>query len=867
MKSTHLLLLCILWSGGQLSAQEAVRLLVNGEPFDRRSGEVLLNPGSMNRLSIDATPPVSGRLRVSVELRSAAAQAVLQTKWLDKDSPRADIALGPLSAPQEYEFEAGAVYQKGYRLQVRVDMESGRTVFHQAFTQVHGLIAGKGQQGMGEVDPPAQRIRMLAGGPEREFYNPLYASLGPLSLRLAEPVLVSQDHLEIQARLNQGETPSRMTAVLLVKSGSRTLLNQKTELVRGTWLKVPVDCRRWPAGAYEIALEPYVDGRAWTDGPSVTYRRHTVDPRQVPVSPFSAWSLRRDAARTEIRVTDFRAAAKKFGGSAAESNQWRWTETPGGGVALSSDGDYRGAPLTLRFPATGAYAVFARFEGALWSGAGSPGAGGFVQVGKQGIVRSVPPGALGEDTFIEAADLTGDAVYIAPSRDPKARLVSLRLVPVTAESVRQYYDETRNPPLPMYTVNDWAEYFGLSWSRLLPDQFDAIVCAQNELGVKTIGWSVGRSWVEYHSRLPQAKTFPCVPYEEARRSPKYPNDSYDYGPRIVMINQYDPLEAVYAGRGRCRSGIWPWLGMQRHYSENYYGGIFSCPFYRENPRWRRVAKNGKADGLSYFYPEVRKERVDILMEVAERGADGLIVGVDRQPPMLLYEPELVKQFRDKTGIDPLKIDGSSRAPYTEWIRFRAGFFTETLRELQSRLAPLRQRTGKPIPVAIRIPSVGLYFNLAQGLDVEAWCREGLIQQLQLDPLEEFNAKGRHDVRPYLEIGRRHGVPVIGGMGSTSLLGATPRVVTAGLRRARGLHMAGVDGIDMYETEMLSVSTPLRFLLPLFGNPARLEQFLNESNIDAVYPVDAGNAAAGHDNHSVWRPGWGWEVTGFGGRSL
>jgi hypothetical protein len=867
MTSTKLALFCLLLFCRQLSAQGDIRLFVNGDPLDKRSGEILLNPGTMNRVSVEAAPPDSSKLRVTVELRSATARSVTETKWLNQESPRVDVALGPLAAPQEYDFEAGAVYQKGYRLLVHVSSESGRTFFHQVFSQVHGLIAGKGQQGMGEVDPPAQRLRMMAGGPEREVYNPLYASLGPLSLRLAESVLVSQNDLEIQARLNEGETPSRMTAILLVTSGSRTLLNQKAELVRGTWFKVPVDCRQWPPGEYRVALQPYVEGRAWTDGPAVTYRRRPVDPLRLPISPFSAWSLRRDPARAEIRITDFRSAAKTFGGLAAESNKWRWTEASGGHVALSSDGDFRGAPLALRFPTTGTYAVFARFEGDLWSGAGSPGAGGYVQVGKQGIIRSVPPGAVGEDTFMEAADLTGDAVFIAPSRDPKAKLISLRLVPVSAESVGQYYDETRNPPLPMYTVNDWAEYFGVSWSRLLPDQFDSIVCAQTELGIKSIGWSVGRSWLEYHSRLPQEKTFPCVPYEEARRSPNYPNDSYDYGPRIVMINQYDALEAVYAGRGRCQGEIWPWLGMQRHYSEQFYGGMFACPFYRENPQWRRIAKDGKANGLSFFYPEVRKERVDVLMEVAERGADGLIVGTDRQPPMLLYEPELVKQFRDKTGIDPLKIDASSGAPYTEWIRFRANFFTETLRELQSRLAPLRQRTGKPIPVAIRIPSVGLFFNLAQGLDVEAWCREGLIQQLQLDPLEEFYAKGRHSVIAYLDLARRHGIRVIGGMGSTALLGRTLRVITAGLKRARGLHQAGVDGIDMYETEMLAIALPVHFLLPLFGNPEKLEQFLNESNVDAVYPVDAGNAAAGHDNHSVWRPGWGWEVTGYGGRSL
>ena len=76
-----------------------------------------------------------------------------------------------------------------------------------------------------------------------------------------------------------------------------------------------------------------------------------------------------------------------------------------------------------------------------------------------------------------------------------------------------------------------------------------------------------------------------------------------------------------------------------------------------------------------------------------------------------------------------------------------------------------------------------------------------------------------------------------------------------------------DGVDTYETEILAWTDPLRFTVALYGHPEQLEQFLNESNMEAVYPVDAGTAAAGHDNHSVWRPGWTWSLSGFKRRSL
>ena len=88
---------------------------------------------------------------------------------------------------------------------------------------------------------------------------------------------------------------------------------------------------------------------------------------------------------------------------------------------------------------------------------------------------------------------------------------------------------------------------------------------------------------------------------------------------------------------------------------------------------------------------------------------------------------------------------------------------------------------------------------------------------------------------------------------------------SGLRRALGLLRAGVDGIDTYETNAVALSYEGRFLLPLLGNPERLKRFLRDSNLDACYPVDAGTAAGGHDNHSRWDRGW--SVYGYGRNSL
>jgi hypothetical protein len=336
-----------------------------------------------------------------------------------------------------------------------------------------------------------------------------------------------------------------------------------------------------------------------------------------------------------------------------------------------------------------------------------------------------------------------------------------------------------------------------------------------------------------------------------------------YAGRAAMINNHDPLAYVLDHRAKYGLAILPWLAMQRHYGETAYGGIFCSEWFRSHPEWRRWDKNAASPSsstVSYYFPEVRKERVDIFCEVAERSPDALVIGWCRQVPILLYHPKMVADYKAKTGIDPLKIDGSREKQYEAWIRWRADFVTETLRELKNRLGPIRENTGRRIPVVVRIPSKGLFYNLAQGLDVETWCREGLIHEIQLDPLEDCGWRGEpHDVRPYLELGRRYQLPVFGGINGNTFWN-----YTAILRRALGLLEAGVAGIELYESNNFAAISPRRWIVPLLGNQPQLKKFSEDSNLDACYPVWSRNAASGYDNHSF---SGNWSVYGMGGGAL
>ena len=757
---------------------------------------------------------------------------------LSEETPTACFELGPFTAPPVYEHEAGFVYFRGYRLEIRLkEPTAGRTLFHIAFYQglseepsAYGSDRGQRNDWRQGNEILAKPGRLIAGKKERIVYHPMHGSESAFSLRLADKVLIDQNALEIQCRLNEGAMVAELSCVLrVIAPGGEFVYSEELTLQRGIeWAKFNLYPDDWSVGDYRIQLLPVLQGKVWEEGPGIIYRRREPDSSIVLVSELAPWKLQRDPDRKEIVISDFREASDES------------------------------KPVSLKLDAKGCYAVFARIVGQ----------GCLVQVTKDGLVRAVKGASVAKETFVCARELDDGIIKIFAFDtlvESGSGLARLRLVPVTPESVKSFYKEASHPPVPLYGVNDWCCYFDENPARLAQDQFDTIVGGQAELGMRTLDWSVGRSWVEYHSDLPGTTRFPCTPIEEAIKT--FPG-AQNYH-RTTMINQYRPLSSVYENRQRFGTRIWPWLAMQRHYGVNSYGGIFASRFFREHQelrRWRKNAQGPDSGEVCYFFPEVRQERVDILLETAAKGADGLLVGCCRQVPMLLYHPEMVKTYREKTGVNPLKIDASHKEAYKDWIKWRADFFTQVLRDLKKGLAPIEKEMGKHIPVAVRVPSAGLFYNLAQGLDVEQWLIEGLVDQLHLDPLEDRDGRGSHDVCPYCELGRRYGVPIIGGVGSTWSM--NPEAYVTGLKRALGLLRSGVDGIEIYETEMLAESTSYRWGLPLFGDIARIEDFLKNSNIEACYPVRASSAAYGHDNHSVWGGTWrNWSVYGQGGQAL
>ena len=170
---------------------------------------------------------------------------------------------------------------------------------------------------------------------------------------------------------------------------------------------------------------------------------------------------------------------------------------------------------------------------------------------------------------------------------------------------------------------------------------------------------------------------------------------------------------------------------------NSYSSNVQSDFFKDHPEFHEVYANGRpAPKLCLAFPEVRRHKIDILVEAASYGLDGLCLGFLRHPPILLYAPILVETYKAEYGVEPPAADASdphhrfSFPPDDEenrrWFRHRADYMTTFGRELRAALAG--EGLGH-VKVAMWIrPNHALFY----GIDMEAWLDESLCDEVVAD---------------------------------------------------------------------------------------------------------------------------------------
>lgn len=387
-----------------------------------------------------------------------------------------------------------------------------------------------------------------------------------------------------------------------------------------------------------------------------------------------------------------------------------------------------------------------------------------------------------------------------------------------------------------------------------PSGRDAEDCLAAHLacGIRHVHWDLGRSVLNYHSDLPNA-TCPGRARQILARPAKAAARAVE-----AMLESRCQLRAALRFAKANQMTLYGWLTANRHYAP---GTAMQSDFAAFHPQWHEVRPDGWVDSsrLCYAIPEVRQERLDILLEVAGIGVDGLMLDFCRQPPIVGCHPALVNPYRELHGRDPFSLSPTQPEDFLHWCRWRAECLTTLLREAKARLDLFRERYQKRLPLQVRIPNDGFTGNLTAGIDIVTWCREGLVDELALSELHWQNDFANWDDAPYVALGRQHGLPVYassnalprqanGWGGEVNPRGLNALVLA---RRALRSHALGASGIAFYQSDTGIQLPGVRDVVAMFKNPEALRKFTEDEEVLRRWPITPESADYGIDNHSRW----------------
>ena len=267
---------------------------------------------------------------------------------------------------------------------------------------------------------------------------------------------------------------------------------------------------------------------------------------------------------------------------------------------------------------------------------------------------------------------------------------------------------------PVLGISEWMCYYA-NYDKPCPGPKALDECVELHLraGCDHLVWNLGRSVVDYWSELPHI-TRMCENGDQVGGA--------SWGFVHKVMDEVCPLRHALAlchGHG---AQLWGRLGMNRHYGRADWIGATSR-FALDNPAFREVTKPGNEDAsrLCYALAEVRRERIDILLECQRIGVDGLVLDFCRQMPMLLYHPALVEPFMAEMGVDPREIDSDDFEQYRAWFQYRADVLTGFMTELRRAVRAQEGKLGRRCPIVARVPDNVRWLMLAYGLDSERWC--------------------------------------------------------------------------------------------------------------------------------------------------
>ena len=367
--------------------------------------------------------------------------------------------------------------------------------------------------------------------------------------------------------------------------------------------------------------------------------------------------------------------------------------------------------------------------------------------------------------------------------------------------------------IPLYGICEWDDYFagkGINQVENITDEFDSQLEKHVASGFNNIVWALGRATLSYWSEFNEI--------HQPASTPK----THILG--HLAMKEFCPLRRAIDWGRKGNIPIWGRLCMNRFYMP---GQEFRSTFAENHPEYCQIMHDGKKDytRLSYAIPEVRKERCDILLEAQRIGVDALVLDFCRQPPMTGYHEDELKDYTEKTGKDPRRLQGHNHEIFTEWFSSRAQCVTTFMRELRTSVAEQEQKYNRKCPIVIRIPASSNWLLLAAGIDLNSWYKENLFDIVMLSPLLWSANDMTHHFEHHVNTAHLNSKKIIGGIGSLNVI---PQQIT-NINQPHGSFEeqpiwnmayrqlnAGVDGMSVYQTDTICNVAWLKSIIPHLG---------------------------------------------------
>lgn len=427
------------------------------------------------------------------------------------------------------------------------------------------------------------------------------------------------------------------------------------------------------------------------------------------------------ARRHEILITDVAGRADKRLVNPRNPDLWRavpYTTEGFSGVMLAHGPGPNPAPITVKLNAKGWYRV--------WVSVFSYGHYGSLRLRLSEDLCShpvSPPPRARSDVYRESvalhetwwrdARLTGQTLIVEPSFST-GELMGGALAFLRLEPIRPIKRAgTRKVRHPLVVTNDGHGIFGERPHFRPEDLLGPFESVPEHTCLRMLIWGVGDGdMCNYPTRV--GNFFPT----HGRFLGTYYRTLYT-NMALWRKKGWDSLKLMRDYARRRKWEFQPYLRMEAFDAPYPFDNTsLHSRYFHRHPQYHCLDSRGqRVMRLSYAYPAVQTHMLALIKEIAGYKPDGLCLCFIRGVPLVLYEKPMVEGFMKRYGADPRGLPETDE----RWMAYQASVLTPFVAKAKACLSR-GQRLSAMVPGNERDCR-------KWGLDIAAWVKEGLIDDL------------------------------------------------------------------------------------------------------------------------------------------